>query len=114
MTILQKNIKQIVIEREPIGVKCDICKENIEPFPKVYTDMNGNKYLEVHYFSCTKTSYPPYENGFSQWDYEICPNCLDKWIKDAKKFLFETDIDDDPSFCVNLKVVKIYPEDNEF
>ena len=112
--IINKKIEQTVIKSQPVAIECDICRKNIEPLPKEFTDFNGNKYLKVHYFSCTKTYYPPYENGFSQWDYEICPNCLDKWIKDAKKFLFETDIDDDPSFCVNLKVVKIYPEDNEF
>ena len=112
--IINKKIEQIVIKSQPVAIKCDICRKNIEPLPKEFADFNGNKYLKVHYFSCTKTYYPPYESGVSQWDYEICPNCLDKWIKGAKKFLSETDVDDDPSFCVNSEIVKIYPEDNEF
>lgn len=58
--------------------------------------------------------YRKYESGVAEWDCEICPNCLDKWIKDAKKFLSETNVDDDPSFCVNSEIIKVYSEDNEF
>lgn len=115
MTVLQKNIKQTVIERSPIGVKCDICKENIEPFPKVHTDMNGNKYFEVFYFSCTEAYFAEYENSFSEIEYEICPRCLEKWMMDnAKEFLLKKNKDEKASIDICAETLKVYPEEDQF
>lgn len=73
--------KEVVVKTayELVGVKCDVCGRIIKPPPVGYEWMK-DKYK---YYSVT-TGHHDWGNDScdSIEDYEICPNCINKFVAD--------------------------------